>query len=246
MILSINTSTIQFSSALMQENGAILAEYFTSPGSKNFSGLMPAIDYLLTTSKSNTKNIKAIIVAIGPGRFTGLRVGLAAAKGIAKALQIPIIGVSSLEALASQLPHTSYPVCPVLDSRKGEVFTALFNWSDDHEMVRVEKDTCLKIDELPSFIRETTLLLGNDFNRQGHVIAEMIGHKALLALPPFWGLKASAVGNAGLKRFHEQYFDELKDLVPFYMRSPDIRPNPFPLISPKQCAVLQDKKNQRH
>ncbi len=133
---------------------------------------MPAIHSLMTASESKTQDIKALIVATGPGSFTGLRVGLSAAKGMAQGLQIPIIGVPSLEAMAYQLSFTKYPVCSIIDSRKGEVFTALFKWSDDHKMIRLKEDTCLRAGDLPTIIEGTTIFLGNNFNTQGHLLEE--------------------------------------------------------------------------
>jgi tRNA threonylcarbamoyladenosine biosynthesis protein TsaB len=211
----------------MKEEGATLSEYYMASGSKNFRRFMPGIDFLLSTSKVDARDIKALIVATGPGSFTGLRVGLSEAKGMAQGLQIPIIGVSSLEAMAAQLPYARQPVCSIIDSRKGEVFAALFSWGDDQRMVRMEQDTCLRIEDLPSIIEEPTLFLGNDFNKQGHLIREMLGLKAELAPAHLWNLKASVVGALGLKRFIAQDFDDLQELVPAYLRPPDIRPNPF-------------------
>jgi len=236
MILAVNTSTIQPSAALMEENGTLLAEYFITPGSKNLRGFMPAIHSMLTISESDFHYIKALIVAIGPGSFTGLRIGLSAAKGMAQGLQIPIIGISSLEAMANQLPHTTYPICPIIDSGKGNVFTALFSWSDDNKMIRIKEDNCLEIKDLGSIIDGKTIFLGNNFKSQGNIILKTVGHKALLAPPHLWNLRASAVGTSGLKRFLEHDFDDLQNLVPSYLRPPDIRPNPFIPISEKPGA----------
>jgi tRNA threonylcarbamoyladenosine biosynthesis protein TsaB len=211
----------------MKEEGTIMSEYYMASGSKNFRRFMPGIDFLLATSEVDTKDIKALIVATGPGSFTGLRVGLSEAKGMAQGLQIPIIGVSSLEAMAAQLPFVRQPVCAIIDSRKGEVFAALFSWGDDQRMIRTQQDICLRIKDLPSVIEKPTLFLGNDFNTQGHLIREMLGPKAELAPAYLWNLKASAVGTLGLNRFIAQDFDDLQELVPTYMRPPDIRPNPF-------------------
>ncbi|UCB50012.1 MAG: tRNA (adenosine(37)-N6)-threonylcarbamoyltransferase complex dimerization subunit type 1 TsaB, partial [Deltaproteobacteria bacterium] len=227
MILAFNTSTPQFSIALMKEEGTTLSEYYMASGSKNFRRFMPGIDFLLSTSEVDARDIKALIVATGPGSFTGLRVGLSEAKGMAQGLQIPIIGVSSLEAMAAQLPYARQPVCSIIDSRKGEVFAALFRWGDDQRMVRTQPDTCLRIEDLPSIIEEPTLFLGNDFSKQGHQIREMLDLKAELAPAHLWNLKASVVGTLGLKRFIAQDFDDLQELVPTYLRPPDIRPNPF-------------------
>jgi len=227
MLLAFNTSTPQFSIALMKMDGTVLSEYFMSSGSKNFINFMPGVDFLLTVSKINPKNLKALVLATGPGSFTGLRVGLSEAKGMTQGLHIPLIGVSSLEALASQLPYVTTPICPIIDSRKGEVFATLFGWHDDHRMIRIRGDTCLRITDLPSIIERRTLFLGNDFNNQGGLIKRALGEKALLAPAHFWRLNASAVASLGLKRFLSHDFDDLQDLIPTYLRPPDIRPNPF-------------------
>lgn len=220
--------------ALMKEEGSIFSELYMASGSKNFRRFMPGIHFLLSNAKVDTKEIKAIIVATGPGSFTGLRVGLSEAKGMAQGLKIPLIGVSSLEAMAAQLPYAKRPVCPIIDSRKGEVFTALFSWGADQRMIRTQQDTCLKIEDLPSVIAKPTLFVGNDFNRQAHLIREVLGRKGELAPPHLWNLKASTVGTLGLKRFLTHDFDDLQELVPTYLRPPDIRPNPFALDPEKR------------
>lgn len=226
MILAINTSSVQFSIALLLENGTLAAEYFISSGPGNFRPLIPALHELLGFSKSDLKDIRAVTVAKGPGSFTGLRVGLSAAKGICQGLGIPIIGVSSLVAMAEQLAYSTYPICPVISSRKGEVFTALFRHSGEGNSVRIRKDACLKIMDLPSFIEEKAVILGNDFESQAHMIKSILGDRALLAPAVFWHLGASSVGAIGVKRLARGEFDDLQELVPTYLRPPDIRPTP--------------------
>lgn len=233
MILAVNTTTKQFGLALMNMDGVVLAEYLILPKERNFSGFMPAFHALMESARVVTEEIQVISVAIGPGSFTGMRVGLAMAKGMAQGLRIPIIGVSSLEALAVQITYTNDPVCPIIDSRKGEVFTALFLQNDHGEMVRTREDTCLRIEDLASIVTETTIVLGNDFNHQSHLIKEALGAEAVLAQAHLWNLRASAVGTLGLKRFLAQDFDDAQDLVPIYLRPPDIRPNPYTFHSGK-------------
>jgi len=230
MILAVNTTTRQFGLALTDMQGTVLAEYLILPKERNFNGFMPAVHALVESSKVGMEEIQTIAVAIGPGSFTGMRVGLAMAKGMAQGLKIPIIGVSSLEALAGQVPYANHPVCPIIDSRKGEIFTALFYWSDDGEMVRTQEDTCLRTEDLASMATETTIVLGNDFNRQSPLIKEALGAEAVLAQAHLWNLRASTVGTLGLKRFLAHDFDDPQDLVPIYLRPPDIRPNPY--VSP--------------
>lgn len=244
MILAINTSTLQFSLAVLNEQGTILVEHLISPGAKYFRGFMPTIHSLLTSSKVNIKDIRTIVVAMGPGSFTGLRVGLSVAKGMAQGLKVPLVGVSSLEAMASQLPYTDYRMCPVIDSRKGELFLALFNWRDDGRVARISEDTSMKTEDLPSVIDKETVFLGNDFIDQGELIKKLLGEKALLAPPYLWNLRASAVGTLGLRRFQDQDFDDLQDLVPSYIRHPDIRPNPFPFITDEKNRPFESKNDK--
>ncbi len=233
MILALNTSTPQFSIALLGMDGTLAAELVLAPGGKKFGGFMPAVNDLLTASDALPGNIAALAVASGPGSFTGLRVGLSTAKGLCHGLGIPIIGVPSLKALAGQLPRADIPLCPLITSRKGEIFAALFQFGEGGEPASVKEVTPMKYEELPAFVGEKTLFVGNDYHVQAQTIRDLLGEKAVLAPPHLWHLRASSVGFLGLERFHEQDFDEVETLAPTYLRPPDIRPNPFPLLTGK-------------
>ena len=101
MILAINTSTPQFSLALVDESGTLLAEWTLSPRTKDFRHLMTALDHLLQVSGVALEEISGLAVAKGPGSFTGLRVGIATAKGLAAGLGVPLAGIGSAAALAA-------------------------------------------------------------------------------------------------------------------------------------------------
>ena len=224
MLLAINTSTLQFSLALLEHDGSIVAEYYMSRGGGHFGGLMPALSFLLSNAKSEIYELDALSVAIGPGSFTGLRVGLSAAKGLSHALDIPLIGISSLEALAAQVPYSDMPIIPVIDSRKGEFFTARFIL-DNNELIRKMDDVSLKLRDLSLSDNEKALFIGNDFSNQAADIKDALGPKTLLAPAFCWSLKASTVGFLGLRRFNLQDYDSPETLSPLYLRPPDIRPN---------------------
>jgi len=227
MILAINTSTPQFSLALVDESGTLLAEWTLSPRTKDFRHFMTALDHLFQVSGVALEEISGLAVAKGPGSFTGLRVGLSAAKGFCEGLGVPIVALSSLEVLASQCPGVSIPICPVIDSRKEEVFAALYRWSQDEELVQLEPETCVKIRDLPGFMKNKAFVLGTDFNRQRGPIASVAGDRVILAPPSSWGLRAGTLGMLAARRARTQGFDMLQDVVPSYLRPPDIRPNPY-------------------
>lgn len=228
MILAINTSTFQFSLALMERDGTVLTEFLMSRGKGNFGSLMPALDFLIRQSKSDIRSLEAIIVAKGPGSFTGLRLGFSTAKGLCHALDIPIISISSLKAMACQLSYTHLPVTSILDSRKGELFAARFAWGSGHNLARDSEDLSLKLDEFPSLFKDPTIFIGNDFETQAPLLRKLLGPQVILAHSYCWNLRASAVGFLGLKRFKANDFDEPQLLGPLYLRPPDINPNPFP------------------
>ena len=231
MILAINTSTLQFALALLAEDGTLLTEYLMPGGKGHFGSLMPALDFMLNSSKSNIRDVKCISVATGPGSFTGLRVGLSLAKGLCHALCVPVVGISSLEAMASQIPYADLPVAPVLSSRRGEAFTAQFIWNDNGELIRSGDDTSLKFEDFPTLFQEPTLFVGNDYANQASTINRPLGPLAHFAPARFWNLKASSIGSLALKKFLLGDLDDPYLLNPVYLRPPDIQPNPFSLIS---------------
>ncbi|OQY45287.1 MAG: tRNA (adenosine(37)-N6)-threonylcarbamoyltransferase complex dimerization subunit type 1 TsaB [Desulfobacteraceae bacterium 4572_87] len=231
MILALNTSTRQCSVALLRKDCTVIAEQLMFEGKGHFGGLMPAVDVLLTGAEFEPKNIRCVAVATGPGSFTGLRVGLSLAKGFCHALHVPIIGISSLKALAFQLPFTATPMAPVLSSRKGEVFTALFQWDPENSLQRMGRDNCFRINEFPSLFKETTVFVGNDYFNQGPLLKEMLGDYARIAPPHCWQLKASSIGALALARLDAGDVDDPGNLIPRYFRAPDIRSNPsFPFL----------------
>jgi tRNA threonylcarbamoyladenosine biosynthesis protein TsaB len=226
VILAINTSSLRFSIALVKESGALIGEYSLVAGPRGSRPLFPAMDWLLSQSGSDLRKAKAVAVAGGPGSFTGLRVGVSMAKGLCQALEVPLISVSSLEALASQLCHTAFPVCPLIGARKGEVFTALFQSRREGGMARMAGDSCLKVAELPAFTRGKAVFVGDDYDSQAPAVVKSMGKDALPAPISFWSPKAGPVGEIGLRRFRDGEWEDLDSYVPSYFRPPEIGPNP--------------------
>ena len=223
MILAINSSTVQYSVALMTLQGVVVAEYMVIPKGNTFTGFMPAIEQLLQSSGIDVKEVSVVAAATGPGSFTGLRVGLAAAKGIAYSLDIPLIGISSIDALALSIPYTEIPVCSIISSRRDEAFHAFFKKVENHNFARKSKVESRKIKEIGALINCPTIIVGNDFEKQKPLIQESGNENIIYARQDHWNLRASLVGALGLRRFHANDFDNVMDIVPDYSRPPDIR-----------------------
>ncbi|WP_116999291.1 tRNA (adenosine(37)-N6)-threonylcarbamoyltransferase complex dimerization subunit type 1 TsaB [Desertimonas flava] len=125
LILGIETATPQVSVAIGGHEG-VIGLFEIARGRRHAETLMPAIDFLCTQTDIEIGEISVVAVDIGPGLFTGMRVGLAAAKALAQALRIPMIGLSSLDLLAFPHRQSDRVVVPVVDARKGEVFYAMY------------------------------------------------------------------------------------------------------------------------
>lgn len=222
-ILAFNTATSPFSMALVREDGTLIAETLLAPPSGGFAFFMPALHQMLSWVKVEPGELKALAVVKGPGSFTGLRVGLAAAKGLCRGLGIPAVAVSSLESLALQCPVMPCPICALIDSRREEFFAAFFQALPGGEMMVLREETCLNLEGIAGILEEKTIFIGNDYPRQGDLLREALGQKALLAPAPLWNLRASAVAAGGLLKAARYGFDDLRSLEPFYMRPPDIR-----------------------
>lgn len=125
LIIGITTATQQVSVAIGGHEG-VLGQFEVSRGRRHAETLVPAIEFLCRQTDIEMNEFGAIAVDIGPGLFTGLRVGLAAGKAIAQALRVPMIGISSLDLLAFPLRYADRTIAAVVDARKGEVFYAFY------------------------------------------------------------------------------------------------------------------------
>jgi len=125
LILGIETATEQVSVALGGHEG-VIALFEVGRGRRHAEILAPAIDFICAQADFGLDELGLIAVDVGPGLFTGMRVGLATAKALAFALRVPMIGISSLDLLAFPCRHADRVVVPVIDARKGEVFYAMY------------------------------------------------------------------------------------------------------------------------
>jgi tRNA threonylcarbamoyladenosine biosynthesis protein TsaB len=125
LILGIETATLQVGCAIGGHEG-VLASFCAARGRRHAETLTPAIEFVCRQARVSFDEIGAVAVDIGPGLFTGLRVGVVTAKALAQALRVPTIGVASLDLLAFPLRHSSKLIVPVIDARRGELFYAFY------------------------------------------------------------------------------------------------------------------------
>jgi tRNA threonylcarbamoyladenosine biosynthesis protein TsaB len=158
-VLAIETSTLAGSVALLEE-GRPVGEISLDVALTHSERLMAMIDRLLQDCRSPLGDLRGLAVSVGPGSFTGLRVGIATVKGLALALDLPVAPVPTLDALAARLPFADAPVCPLLDARKGEVYLSLYRARGD-SMERVWDYLALAPAAAAERLEAPVILLGN-------------------------------------------------------------------------------------
>jgi len=129
-VFGIETATMTGGIGIVRD-GILLAELRLNIKTTHSERLLPGLDYLMRAAGMKLADMDAVAVSIGPGSFTGLRVGLGMAKGISFALEKPVIPVPTLEAMAWNLPFSAYPVVPLFDARKKELYGAVFEWDEE-------------------------------------------------------------------------------------------------------------------
>ena len=228
MILAINTSTKQFGLGIVSQDGVVVSEYILPVTRSGSTLLMPALDLIMRHAGIEVKDLDCIAVAIGPGSFTGLKVGLSVIKGISFSVDKPVIGISSLKALALQISNRMLSITAMIDSRKGEFFVAQFAW-DGGRLNRISPDEYLRLDEFPDRFADETIFVGNNYGMQSHALKRVMGDQVLLAPSHLWQIRASSIGILAIERLRENRRDDPWIMEPVYMRPPEIRDNPYRL-----------------
>ena len=216
ILLTIQTAAPAGSLAL-SDGERLLAEINLDVRSTPTEWLLSSIEELLDLAGLEKAALDAIGVVCGPGSFTGLRVGLATAKGLSLAAGCPLLGISSLRCLAMQLPFTSLPVCVMLDARKQEVYTALYNWEFGYPHPLTE-ERVVKPEVLLEDLTGETLFVGNGALVYRSLIVSQLAGRAHFA-PTFLNLpRAGAAAALALLEWQAGRIFAVEELMPSYLR----------------------------
>ncbi len=197
-ILALETATLHQSLALL-EDSAVLGEEVGEWGRSLTRHLLPAIHRLLDAHGVLTSSLDGLAISIGPGSFTGLRVGLSTLTAFRLALGIPIVGVSTLEGLAWNVPHVPYPLLPMVAIRPGLVYWARYQWQSE-KLVMLQSEQIGNIQDVCNALAEKTMVLGDGWvhNRESrNSWPSQVVEPQDDALWP----SAVSVGRAGYERF---------------------------------------------
>jgi tRNA threonylcarbamoyladenosine biosynthesis protein TsaB len=220
IVLGIETSTPQTSVAIGSEV-EILASVSVA-GRARQESVTPALEQLLRWSGLELAQVGGIAVGIGPGLFTGLRVGVETAKTLAQVLNVPIVGFSGLDALAYAQRHTHRRIATVIDARRGEVFYALYR-AVPGGVVRETEPAVRAPDHLTADLQAVAgevLAVGNGAMLYRHELEEL-GSRVEVGSQMSAHPQAAAMVELAVPRFVREEHDRLYDVVPLYLRKSD-------------------------
>ncbi len=217
LTLAIDTSTQSGSVALLNSD-SVLGECLINVGINHSETLLPAIERILSVAGTEIAEVDLFALTVGPGSFTGLRVGASTVKGLALAANKPVVGVSSIDALALNVANSTITICPMLDARKKEVYTALYRPDRRGMPEKIVEEVVVDPETFLKGIDEEVIFLGNGARNYRGLIKEILPDRSYFALSHLQYIKASAVGLLGMNKFIGGDILDIMTFTPQYLR----------------------------
>lgn len=218
-ILGLDSSGLVASAALVSD-GILTAEYTIHNKKTHSQTLMPMIAEMLSMAGTEPGELDAVAVSEGPGSFTGLRIGASIAKGLAWTLKIPIIPVSSLMGLAANVETPGQIVCPIMDARRNQVYTAVYETTEALPMQLAEPDVIPIEDALARAEQagEQIVFLGDGVPVFRTQILEKVGNKCHFVTPTRRYQSAASIALLGQYLYEKEAYVQAEQFAPVYLR----------------------------
>lgn len=217
VILALETATMCGSIAIVAE-GQCIAEFSLQTKETHSRRLLAGLDWLFGETSLGWPDIDAIAVSLGPGSFTGLRIALSTAKGLALASGKKMLGVGTLDGLATQMFGVQQLICPMLDARKKEIYCSLYRCNEQGIPQRQGDYLVLKPEELCSMLQEPVILLGDGTATYGDLFVEQLGDLVTIAPMGSYFPRASTIGLLAVDKWQCSEFLDPATAEPIYIR----------------------------
>ena len=222
MLLAIDTATQMASLALYDPSGGrVLGEESWYSANRHTVEVMPRLDRLLGQQNITPAALTGLVVSLGPGSFTGLRIGLSVAKGLALALQVPVVGVPTLDVVAQPHMVQSLPIWAILQAGRGRICATQYA----HHKGRWQRPgdyTLTTLAQLCQAVREPSLFCGEIDAQAADEIRQHLGLQAIIATPAASMRRAAYLAELGWERLARGDIDDASALAPIYLKSPEI------------------------
>jgi len=221
-VLAIDTSNYVLGVAIVDQE-KVIGEVITNLPKNHSVRVMPTIEQLMKECGIKPKELDRIVVAMGPGSYTGVRIGVTIAKTLAWSLQIPLVGVSSLEVLAANGRHFNGSISPIFDARRGQVYTGLYRY-EEKRLTCVEEDKIILLADWLEELRKRetpVLFIGNDLVIHKEQIETDLEQFAYVAPYTDWNPRPSELAILGMEKAPV----DVHTFVPNYIRLAEAEAN---------------------
>ncbi|MGN0151993.1 MAG: tRNA (adenosine(37)-N6)-threonylcarbamoyltransferase complex dimerization subunit type 1 TsaB [Wujia sp.] len=218
-ILGVDSSGMVASVALVQDDITV-AEYSVNYKKTHSQTLLPMLDEIIKMTEQDLAEIDAIAVAAGPGSFTGLRIGAATVKGLGMALEKPVVAVPTCHALAYNLWGTDKLVCPIMDARRSQVYTGIYEYVDGEQKVLRDQDAMdiAELTEILMSMNRNVIFLGDGVPVYRQVIEDSMPERYTFAPAHMNRQRAAAVAALGGRYYAAGIFENADEHKPVYLR----------------------------
>lgn len=222
-LLAIESSSSKLSIAAGTET-QVLKEYQGPLAWRHAESLFDGLDHLLAEVRWSVQSLSGVVASVGPGSFTGIRIGLAVARALGQSLAIPLAGVSSLEAIAYRAAKPGHWVCACLDALRGDVFAALYWRTDRNQLRRVWKEQRMPLEVLRTRLRsldgkvKSLWIAGDAIEKYGPALSEAVGGTNHLLGRRYWHPRAGALLALGAPRLGTLGKNSYRQVFPLYLR----------------------------
>ncbi|NLB42203.1 MAG: tRNA (adenosine(37)-N6)-threonylcarbamoyltransferase complex dimerization subunit type 1 TsaB [Clostridiales bacterium] len=218
-VLAIDSSSVVAGVAIL-DGDQLLYEVYHHHKRNHSEILMPLVEEALHSSDLMPGDIDLFAVSGGPGSFTGLRIGVSTVKGLAQAVEKPVVAVPTLDAMAWNFVSTNAIVCPIMDARRNQVYTSVYRWQRD-DCIKLMPYSALPLEELIEHLNsynEAVTYVGDGISAYRSLLEEKMGKRAIFAPPYLAYQRASVIAHLGQKQALAGNVIHYRDLKPFYLR----------------------------
>lgn len=200
------------------DDGRIISEYLLDIPVTHSERLLGAVELVLKEAHCAVEDLDGWAISLGPGSFTGLRIGVSTVKGFAFASRKPVAGVSTLDVLASQTSPAPFLICPILDARKGEVYTAFYRYEKGDVLRGISPCQAMRPEELVKEIVEKTIFIGDGVRTYGNYLREALPSFVIFPPASLNVPHGSVVAKLGLELLRKGEVLDLSTFGPIYVR----------------------------
>jgi tRNA threonylcarbamoyladenosine biosynthesis protein TsaB len=218
MLLAIDTAT-HFAGLALYGQGQVWAEEIWYSAMTHTVELMPRIQRILSTQQVAVEAVTGIGVSLGPGSFTGLRIGLAAAKGMALPYRLPLIGISTLDVVAYPHQKAGRPVWAIIQAGRGRIGAACYDWLEE-EWVQTVSPTLTTFEGLCDLAAQPALFTGEIDDQAASLLRERLGQAATIPSPSLRVRRVACLAELAAARLSRNDVDDLATLAPIYLQYP--------------------------